>query len=261
MEKGHGQSGWAGTPGKPVRAGTAEAQLHLPGHWHRLFQGGLGAVPGWKPSWKVMPGPGSCPSPQVGVGAQDPRFVALSPEVPSSVPGLACLEAAPPFPCAPAAQPALLPAPAWEAQPPRDAPPRLSEAQNRLCGCFSVLPPPQRAPPCSGAHPSCHVVGGVPSSTAAATPAWFAHGQPKMEGKGPLARFGNSQSSTRLTNCQALQCGHPAPCSHAGRATSSASCERPGTVGRLVPLLLTGQSLRGPRGAMGRSLYDAPAPW
>lgn len=91
-------SSWAGTPGKPVRAGTAEAQLHLRSRCCWLFQGGLGAVPGWKPGWKVMPGSGSCPSPELGLGTLDPRFVALSPEIPSSIPGLGCLEPAPPAP-------------------------------------------------------------------------------------------------------------------------------------------------------------------
>lgn len=180
-------SGWTGTLGKPMWADTAEAQLHLPSRWHRLFQGGLGAMPNWKPTVRSCQGQVLAPALCWVWGDQDPRFVALSPEALSSIPGLGCLESALPFPCTPAAQPVLPPVLAW------GAPPRLSVAQDRLCGCFSVLPPPWRASLCSGAHPGCHgVLGGIPSSTAAATPGWFAHGQPKVEGKGFLARFGRN---------------------------------------------------------------------
>lgn len=104
------ECGWAGTPGKPVKAGTAKAQLHLPSRWNWLSEGWSGGYA----CWKIMPWPGSCPSPEQGGGAQDPSYIALSLEVPSRIPGLVCLELAPCCSCTPAAPPAA----AWGLRPP-----------------------------------------------------------------------------------------------------------------------------------------------
>lgn len=178
-------SGWTGTLGKPVWAGTAEAQLHLPSRWHRLFQGGLGAVPNWKPTGCQ----GQVLAPVLGwVWVIRTLDLLSCPQRPSAA-SLGW-----------AAWSELLPSPAsqqhslhcrlsWHG----GAPPRLSVARDGLCRCFSVLLPPWQASLCSGAHPGCHgVLGGIPSSTAAAIPGWFAHGQPKVEGRGFLARFGRN---------------------------------------------------------------------
>lgn len=102
--------GWEGTPGKPVEAGTAKAHLHLPRHWNWLSEG-------WTRGHahrKIMLWPGSCPSPEQGMGAQDPRNIAFSLEVPSGIPELVCLEPAPYFSCTPEAPPA----PPWALNPP-----------------------------------------------------------------------------------------------------------------------------------------------
>lgn len=101
--------GWADTPGKPrkVEVGIAKSQLHLPSCWNWLSEGWTGGPA----HWKIMPG--SCPSPEQGMGAQDPRYIALSLEVPSNIPGLVCLELAPNF-----CTPAVPPAPSWGLSPP-----------------------------------------------------------------------------------------------------------------------------------------------
>lgn len=102
--------GWEGTPGKPVEVGTAKAQVHLPSCWNWLSKGWTGD----HAHRKIMPWPGSCPSPEQGMGAQDPRYIASLLEVPSGIPGLVCMEPAPYFSCTSAAPPA----PPWGLNPP-----------------------------------------------------------------------------------------------------------------------------------------------
>lgn len=140
-----------------------------------------------------MPWPGSCPSPEWGMGAQDPRYFALSLEVPSSIPGLVCLELALHFSCTPAAPPA----------PPGGTQPCMMPLPGSLglgtgsAGAFQYCPLPSNHP-CALGSPQlqgCHE--GVPSSTAATTSGCFACRQPKVEWKRVSACFG-SQSSVRL---------------------------------------------------------------
>lgn len=129
---------WEGTPGKPVEAGTAKAQLHLPSRWNWLSEEWTGG----HAHRKTLPWPGSCPSPEQGMGAQDPRYIALSLGVPSGIPGLVCLEPAPYFFCTPAAPPALP-----LGLNPHDTPSRLPGTWDRLTRCFfSIAPLPSNHP-------------------------------------------------------------------------------------------------------------------
>lgn len=187
MEKGRGQR-WAGQGRWGSQRGRARQKPNC-----SLPAAGIGSSRvGWEGPAMVLPGPGSCPSPELGGGTPDPGFVALSlsPEVPSSIPGLSCLEPAPPFPCTPAAQPALPPSPPWGLSPPSCPFQAPSGSGRALWVLFSVAPSPASIPVLWGSP--WLLGGGVPSSTAVATPGWFAHGQPKVEGKGVLAHFGRN---------------------------------------------------------------------
>lgn len=131
MEKGQGQS----DPGKASvswHGRNPTASFWLP---PLAISRSTGGCARWMPSCKGMPGPGSCPSPELGVGAQDPRFVALSPEVLSSSP----------LPLHPTSttRTAAHPGTGGTQCPTRPlCGPGLSVAWGGLCGCFSVLPPP-----------------------------------------------------------------------------------------------------------------------
>lgn len=75
-----------------------------------------------------------------------------------------------------------------------------------------------------------------------ATLGCFGHGQPQVEELGFKHNLegGNNPSSRRLLIAR--------PCSRDTLLPVTASCEEPGTMGKLVPLLLTDQSLGGPEG-------------
>lgn len=150
-------SGWAGTPGTPVRLARQKPNCTFPATGVGCFR------VGWRRARLegaavVLPGPGSCPSPVLGVGAQEPWFVALSPVVPGSISGLGCLELAPPFPSSTARAAAR---PSWGLSPPCCPSQALNGSGQALQVLFGVAPSPASI---SGAHPGCCVVLGYPAA-------------------------------------------------------------------------------------------------
>lgn len=172
-----------------MEAGTEKAQLHLPSFWNWLSEGWTAG----HACWKIMPG--SFPSLEWGMGAQDSRYIALSLGGPQQHPWAGLPGASSPV-LHPSSKHHLLHH--GDSVPPRcsfQALWGLGQAQQVL---FSIAPSPAIIPMFWG-HPSCNgVMGvGIPSHTAAATSGCFAHGQPKVEEKRVSACFG-SQSSMRL---------------------------------------------------------------
>lgn len=236
--------GWAGTL---AQAGTAGAQLHLPISSGRVD---------WGPCLAVRSGQDQTLAPALSW-----VWVLRTPDLlpcpwRSPAASLGCLEPAPPLPCTPAMQPALPPTLAWRGSAASDAPPWLPAAQDGLCRCFLVLPASHALRLTPG------LLGGVPITTAAASSGWFAPGQPAAEVKVEFCHVleepcGGSKV-VRLPGLAAWTPCSPQPCWTC--SLSPASCKQPGAVAKLGPLLLSGQSLVGPRGAVEVSLSHPLAP-
>lgn len=108
--------------------------------------------------------------------------------------------------------------------------------------------------------------GGVPSSTDVAQTGWFAHGQPKVEGKGGLACFGRNTWRKQAvehevaelpglaawTPCSLQPCW---TCNVISILRGAGDCRQAGPIASHWPVL------GGPTGTVGGSLYDTPAPW
>lgn len=228
-------SGWAGT-------WEGQCGLALPKPNCIFPAAGIGC---FRVGWGLCQAGRSCSGP--ARARRLPQVCASSPEVPSSTPRLGCLELAPRLPCT---------RPAMGGSAPLCPSQGLSGSGRALQVLFSVAPSLASIPVLWGSPGCCGVLGG--GQHCCSHPCLFARGQPKVEGKGVLVHFGRhtwwKQWSTRLPNCPALQHGHPALRSRAGRAMSSASCEERGPAGELIPLLPAGQS----RGGLGGSLYHTP---
>lgn len=121
------------------------------------------AVPGW--AGKVLPwscrGQALAPALSWVRALQTPDLLPCPcpRRSPAASPGRAAWSQLPPSP-APQQHSLRCSPPLHGGSAPHHAPFRLPVAQDGLCGCFLVLPPPQRASLCSGAHPGCWGGGG-----------------------------------------------------------------------------------------------------